>query len=163
MQTFLVAIYEPTWKVPSSKEMQFTQGCMWYRRVIVDRRAAQQQCVCVCVSTKRVKRRQGERAYMLIYALVCMCVRQCGQYWHAIFWAHGAAAARPRVLRFLQHLPLWWPVSAQCHPDSTSANMLKPLFYWTAANRKRRTPLSLQSALKTGARAKRQGLWVQLP
>lgn len=55
---------------------------------------------------------------------------QQGQYQHAIFRAPGAAAAaagRPGVLHFLQRPPLWWPVSAHCHPDSTSVNMLKPL------------------------------------
>lgn len=122
MQPLLVAISPPTWKVPSSNEMQFTQGRI---RATKDREAALSR-----VSTKKIKRQRGGRAHVSAYAVVCMCVRkgQRGQYWHGIFWAHGAAAAaaRPRVLRFLQRPPLWWPVSAHCHPDSTSVNMLKP-------------------------------------
>lgn len=47
MQTFLGMISPPTWKVPPSKEMQFTQGSMWYRRAMMDRAAAFSLPVCV--------------------------------------------------------------------------------------------------------------------
>lgn len=104
----------------------------------------------VCVSVKQIKRRWGEHAHVSTNALVCACSRkgQWGQYWHAIFWAHGAAAgARPGVLRFPQRPPLWWPASAHCHPDSTSVNMLKPLLLVSSSKPKEMKPLSLQSKL----------------
>lgn len=74
---------------------------------------------------------QGEHAHVSRNALVCtVCVYvkvsevSIGM---LFFRAHGATAARPWVLHFLQRPPLWWPVSAHCHPESTSVNMLKPL------------------------------------
>lgn len=124
MQTFLGAISQTDMKGPIIKSK-----CSLLRNEcgIKELWRIEQRPLSLCV--RQIKRRRGERAHVSTYALVCMCIckGQWGQYWHAIFWAHGAAAARPGVLRFLQRPPLWWPVSAHCHPDSTSVNMLKPL------------------------------------
>lgn len=68
-----------------------------------------------------IQRQRGEHIHMSPYALVCRRKGQRGQHWHAIIWAHGAAAgARPGVLHFPQRPPPRWPVSARCHPDYTS-------------------------------------------
>lgn len=102
--------------------------CSLFRGLYVEWWIEQQLSASQSVCQYKGKKSKDNMLSLSLYARVCMCVckGQRGQYWHAIFWAHGAAA-KPGVLHFLQRPPIWWLVSTHCHPDSTSVNMLKPL------------------------------------
>lgn len=128
MQTLLGTISQPTWKVASPKENAVHSGMYGELRWIRQQPSASQYA---CVRAKKIKRQRGERSYMSIYALVCMCVptvKVSEGNIDMLYAAHMEQQERgPGVLHFLQRPPLRWPASAHCHPDSTSVNILKPL------------------------------------
>lgn len=144
-------ISQSTWNVPS-KEMPLTQGCIWYRNSMVDWAAALGRSVWVCFGMEKIKRQWGEHAHAYTNALVCTAR------------VYVKVSEGSIDMLYSEHLEQrQWGLgccisSSVLHSDDLSQHtvtLTPPLsicwnhsFYWTAANQKRWTPLSLQQSWK---------------
>lgn len=144
--------------------MLFTEGCMWYRRAMVDRVAAPQP---LSMRVSEWKRSRDSEENMLtcpyMHECVCVYIKVSEGNIDTLYSEHMEQQERglgccisSSVLHWddlSQHTVTLTPPLSICWNHS---------FYWTAANQKRRMPLSLQSKLKIGATTRSYGLQVGL-